>query len=67
MQGPRIYVTRTEQYRSHIKHGTQRGGTTNGEIGPVADQIQKYGFVQFLLYQYLEENPNNVYIPNIHR
>ena len=30
-------------------------------------KFMKYGIVQYLLYEYLEESPNYVYIPNIHR
>ena len=30
-------------------------------------KFMKYGIVQYLLYENLEESPNCVYIPNIHR
>ena len=40
----------------------------NGKIGPVADQIYEiWIIVEFLLFEYLEESPNCVYIPNIRR
>ena len=38
----------------------------NSKIGLIADQLMKYGIVQFLLYEYLEESPNCIYILNIH-
>ena len=44
------------------------------EVGPRTAKLtlllikfMKYGVVKFLLYEYLEESPNCVYIPNIHR
>ena len=41
----------------------ERGRTTNGEIGPVTDQI--YETWNFINFEELEESPNCVYIPNI--
>ena len=43
----------------------KRARTMNGEIDLVDDQIMKYGTVQVLLYEYLEESPNCVYVLNI--
>ena len=47
---------------------------TRKEVGPrtanmalLLIKFMKYGVVQFLLYEYLEESPNCVYIQNIHR
>ena len=44
------------------------------EVGPRTAKLAlllirsiKYGIVQFLLYEYLEERPNCVDIPNLHR
>ena len=42
----------------------QRAKTINGKIGTVADPKQNE-IVQFLSYEYLEESPDCVEIPNI--
>ena len=44
----------------------KRGRTTDGEIGPVDNQINEIGIVQFLLHEYLEGSPNCVYVTKIH-
>ena len=38
-----------------------RARTTNGEIGPVADQNYEYGIVQFLLYMKNQIKVQTVY------
>ena len=46
----------------------QRGRTTNGENGPVADQIYEMyeGCIcTFLLHEDGEESPNRVYMPGV--
>ena len=45
---------------------SQKARITIGEIGLLLIKIMKYGIVHFLLYEYLAESPNCVFIPNIH-
>ena len=42
-------------------------GSRTAKLALLLVKFMKYGVVQFLLYEYLEESPICVYIPNIHR
>ena len=44
-------------------------GPRTAKLALLLIKFMKYGVVQFLLYEYmyLDESPNRVYVPNIHR
>ena len=51
-------------YNDSLKRGI---GPRIPKLALLLIKFVKYGIVQFLLYEYLEESLNCVYIPNIHR
>ena len=41
-------------------------GPQTAKLALLLIKFMKFGIVQLLLHEYLEESPNCVYIPNIH-